>query len=49
MEINAQFQGFVDFARTAHVDGKDKQIARVGIGPLLPTEGEGFIAAPSSP
>ena len=39
MEISAQFHSFVNFAQAAHADGKDKQIARVGIGPLLPTEG----------
>ena len=42
MEINAQFQSFVDFARTAQADGKDKRIARVDIGPLLPAEGTGL-------
>ena len=42
MKINAQFQSFVDFAQTAHAEGKDKQIARVDIGPLLPTEGTGL-------
>ena len=40
MEINAQFQRFVDFAQTAHAGGHDKQIARVdNLGALLPTEG----------
>ena len=39
MEISAQFHSFVNFAQAAHADGKDKQIARVDIGPLLPTEG----------
>ena len=39
MKINAQFQNFVNFAQTAHQAGHDKQIARVDIGPLLPTEG----------
>ena len=42
MEINVQFQSFVNFAQAAHADGKDKQIARVDIGPLLPTEGAGL-------
>ena len=42
MEINAQYQSFVNFAQTAHTDGKNKRIARVDIGPLLPTEGTGL-------
>ena len=40
MEINAQFQSFVNFAQAAHADGKDKRIARVDdYGALLPSEG----------
>lgn len=42
MKINAQFQNFVNFAQTAHQAGKDKQIARVGIGALLPADDIGL-------
>ena len=42
MEINAQFQKFFDFARTAHAEGKDKRITRVSEGPELPAEGTGL-------
>ena len=42
MEVNVQFQSFVNFAQAAHADGKDKQIARIEIGPLLPPEKEGL-------
>ena len=42
MEINAQFQSFVNFAQAAHMDGKDKRIARVSEGPVPAAEGAGL-------
>ena len=43
MEITAQFQRFVDFARAAHETGNAKSIARVGEGTAL--EGHTITAA----